>query len=77
MDPDTCLVEILQCCSLGSRDCICDLPASHGDNCPKHAEPAYRAELVQHLRDLADWIEKGGFVPTNVQLATPTGYRVP
>ncbi len=62
MDPDKCLTETMQLLFEGSTERLTE------DD---------RSDLVEHLRNLADWLEKGGAPPSNVFLATPTGYRVP
>lgn len=47
MDPDKCWEEILELLA----------------GLQKEEDEDDRDELVEHLRNLADWIGKGGFVP--------------
>lgn len=47
MDPDACMKEIVSC-----------LAALREED-----DLAVRAELVEHLRNLAKWLERGGFPP--------------
>ena len=47
MDPDTCWEETLGLLS----------------TLQKKEDEDSREDLVEHLRNLADWIAKGGFVP--------------
>ena len=52
MDPNQCWQEILELLT----------------SLQKKEDEGSRSELVEHLRNLADWIAKGGFVPRQ-----PTG----
>ncbi len=52
MDPDACMREIVSCLAALRK----------GD------DPAVWAELVEHLRDLADWFERGGFPPQGIYI---------
>ena len=47
MDPDATMREIVSCLATLRK----------GD------DPALRAELVEHLRDFADWLDRGGSPP--------------
>ena len=47
MDPDACMREIVLCLA----------------TLREVDDPAVRAELVEHLRNLAKWLERGGFPP--------------
>jgi hypothetical protein len=59
MDPDTCLFEILKSLS------------DHYNHKPSD-EPE---DIADRMRDLADWIEKGGWLP-KVQAGNGVGFMI-